>query len=104
MFFPSKFGIVGVPLFSLSCFDNAVQHHSSYWNLCTILQAEEMSKKIRNLSDKQVELLLKGASWLSRGATLAQQVKAKIMRNKLLMLGFLLLLVAVILRYFKVLV
>ncbi|EIE21179.1 hypothetical protein COCSUDRAFT_48306 [Coccomyxa subellipsoidea C-169] len=67
-------------------------------------QAEEMSKKIRNLSDKQVELLLKGASWLSRGATLAQQVKAKIMRNKLLMLGFLLLLVAVTLRYFKVLV
>jgi hypothetical protein len=66
----------------------------------TEMQAEAMTEKMKNLSDKQVELLLKGASWLNRGATLAQQTKAKILANKLLALGILLLLVSVFLRYF----
>lgn len=62
-----------------------------------------MSEKMRNLSDKQVELLLKGASWLNKGAGLAQQIKAKILENKLLVLGVLLLLVALILRQYNLL-
>ncbi|BDA44955.1 probable mitochondrial import receptor subunit TOM34 at N-terminal half [Coccomyxa sp. Obi] len=66
-------------------------------------QAEVVSKQMKNLSDKQVELLLKGASWLSKGASLAQQIKAKIMENKLLVLGILLLLIALMLRQYNLL-
>ncbi len=67
------------------------------------MQAQVMSEKMKNLSDKQVELLLKGASWLNKGASLAQQIKAKILENKLLALGILVLLIALILRQYNLL-
>lgn len=62
-----------------------------------------MSRQINNLSDKQLELLLKGASWLNRGASLAQQARDTMLKNKVLVLGIFLLLIALILRHCNIL-
>ena len=77
--------------------------HANDLALMTLLQAEEMSRRMNDISDKQLEMLLKGASWLQSGLSLLQQARARILANKLLVLGILLLLLAVVLRHFNIL-
>ena len=57
-----------------------------------------MAGKMKNMSEAQVQQLLKAASWLQRTIDLACQARDVILANKLLVLGVVVLLVAFILR------
>jgi hypothetical protein len=68
-----------------------------------VTQAEVMAKQMNNLSDKQLDMLLKGASWLQSGVNYAQRAKAWVIANKLLAVGLALLFLALLLRYLNIL-
>ena len=62
------------------------------------VQAEVMASKMQNMSEQQVQQLLMAASWLQRAVDLARKARDRMLANKLLVLGVLMLLVAVVLR------
>lgn len=62
-----------------------------------------MSKQMNEMSEEQLDKLLKGAAWLQRGVSLVQEAWARMVANKLLVLGILLLLLALVLRQFNIL-
>ena len=65
---------------------------------CMASQAEMMAGKMKNMSEAQVQQLLKAASWLQRAVDLARQARSAILANKLLVLGIIMLFVAFALR------
>ena len=62
------------------------------------LQAEMMAHKMQNMSEQQVQQLLKAASWLQRAVDLARKARDMVMANKLFVLGVVVLLIALLLR------
>ena len=63
-----------------------------------MLQAEVMASKMQNMSEQQVQQLLKAASWLQRAVDLARKARDVILANKLFVLGVVVLLLALLLR------
>jgi hypothetical protein len=63
-----------------------------------IVQAEIMASKMQNMSEQQVQQLLKAAGWLQRGVDLARRARDIILANRLLVLGLIMLLIAIIVR------
>ena len=63
-----------------------------------MLQAELMASKMQNMSEQQVQQLLKAASWLQRAVDLARKARDIVLANKLFRLGGVVLLLALPLR------
>ena len=63
-----------------------------------MLQAELMASKMQNMSEQQVQQLLKAASWLQRAVDLARKVRDVVLANKLFVIGVVVLLLALLLR------